>query len=226
MTIRVVLADDQHLVRAGLRGLLTHSADIEVVGEAADGVAAVAEVRRALPDVVLMDIRMPTLDGIAATRAILTDPRTSGTRIVVLTTFDDDENVFAALHAGASGFLTKDAEPDHLRAAVRVVAAGEALLAPGVTRRLIARFVARDGPAAPVPGVDREALSRLTEREREVTALAAEGLSNAEIAARLHMSPDTARTHIGRAMVKLDVHDRAQLVVLAYRTGLVRPPAG
>lgn len=217
--IRVVLADDHQLIRAGLRGLLEHSDDIEVVGEADDGLAAVDLARRAAPAVVLMDIQMPKLDGIAATRQIARDPRTSATRVIVLTTFDADEYVFEALRAGASGFLTKDTEPDALRQAVRVVAGGEALLAPAVTRRLIAEFVARDAP----PSASDDTLARLTDREREVMALAAQGLSNAQIGQQLNLSPATARTHVGRAMVKLNARDRAQLVVLAYQTGLVRP---
>jgi DNA-binding NarL/FixJ family response regulator len=219
MTIRVVLADDHQLIRAGIRGLLENSDDIEVVAEADDGLAAVDVIRRAGPDVVLMDIQMPKLDGIAATRQIARDPRTAATRVIVLTTFDADEYVFEALRAGASGFLTKDTEPEALRQAVRVVAGGEALLAPAVTRRLIAEFVARDAP----PSLADDALARLTDREREVMALAAQGLSNVEIGQRLNLSPATARTHVGRAMVKLNARDRAQLVVLAYQSGLVRP---
>jgi DNA-binding NarL/FixJ family response regulator len=222
MTIRVVLADDQALVRAGFRALLERSDDIEVAGEAADGEQAVAVVRQAVPDVVLMDVRMPTLDGLAATRRIVADPRLAGVRVVVLTTFEVDEYVFAALRAGASGFLLKDIDPDDLRQAVRVVAAGQALLSPSVTRRLIAEFVARPAPDTPDP-TTRAALDHLTEREREVVTLAARGLSNEDIAKRIHVSPATAKTHVNRAMVKLGVRDRAQLVVLAYETGLVRP---
>jgi DNA-binding NarL/FixJ family response regulator len=222
MTIRVVLADDQALVRAGFRALLERADDIEVAGEAADGEQAVEVVRRTVPDVVLMDVRMPTLDGLTATRRIVADPLLSGVRVVVLTTFEVDEYVFAALRAGASGFLLKDIDPDDLRQAVRVVAAGQALLSPSVTRRLIAEFVARPAPDAPDPAT-RAALDHLTDREREVVTLAARGLSNDDIAKRIHVSPATAKTHVNRAMVKLNVRDRAQLVVLAYQTGLVEP---
>ncbi|HEX6444968.1 MAG TPA: response regulator transcription factor [Streptosporangiales bacterium] len=218
MTIRVLLADDQHLVRAGFRGLLEHSDDIEVVGEAADGATAVRMVRATSPDVVLMDVRMPGMDGIDATRRIVAEH--PDVRVVVLTTFELDEYVAGALHAGASGFLGKDVEPDDLRDAIRVVAAGEALLSPRVTRQLIRQFVAR-GPATPPEDAAR--LDVLTEREREVMVLAAEGLSNVDIGRRLFVSPATVRTHLGRTMAKLDLHDRAQLVVLAYRSGLVRP---
>jgi DNA-binding NarL/FixJ family response regulator len=218
MTIRVLLADDQHLVRAGFRGLLEHSEDIEVVGEAADGATAVQMVRATSPDVVLMDVRMPGMDGIEATKLIVGEHPDA--RVVVLTTFELDEYVAGALHAGASGFLGKDVEPDDLRDAIRVVAGGEALLSPRVTRQLIRQFVAR-GPSAPPEDAAR--LSVLTEREREVMVLAAEGLSNEDIGQRLFLSPATVRTHLGRTMAKLDLHDRAQLVVLAYRSGLVRP---
>jgi DNA-binding NarL/FixJ family response regulator len=216
--IRVLLADDQALVRAGFRALLDAQEDIEVVGEAADGREAVALAGRAKPDVVLMDIRMPALDGLAATRQIAADQKLTGVRIVILTTFELDEYVFEAIRAGAAGFLVKDTRPAELIEAVRVVAAGDALLSPGVTRRLVAEFAART--KAPPPST---ALDELTEREREVMALAAGGLSNEEIAARLVVSTATAKTHISRAMVKLGARDRAQLVVIAYETGLVRP---
>jgi DNA-binding NarL/FixJ family response regulator len=216
--IRVLLADDQILVRAGFRALLDAEDGIEVVGEAGDGDEAVRLTERLRPDVVLMDIRMPGVDGLVATRRIASDERFQGIRIIILTTFDLDEYVFEALRVGASGFLVKDTRPAELVQAVRVVAQGEALLAPSVTRRLIARFVihAKEPPA--VPG-----LETLTEREREVVALVAEGLSNQEIAERLVLSPLTAKTHVSRAMAKLDARDRAQLVVVAYESGLVRP---
>ena len=216
--IRVVLADDQALVRAGFRALLDAQADIEVVDEAADGAAAVAAARSLLPDVVLMDIRMPGVDGLAATRLIAADQRLAGVHVVILTTFDLDEYVFEALRVGASGFLVKDTEPVELIQAVRVAARGDALLSPSVTRRLIAEYAAKARPSA-----DRRDLDPLTDREREVMALVAAGLSNEEIAERLVVSPATAKTHVSRAMVKLRARDRAQLVVLAYETGLVRP---
>jgi DNA-binding NarL/FixJ family response regulator len=216
--IRVLLADDQALVRKGFRALLGEEEDIEVVGEAADGHEAVHLASQLEPDVVLMDIRMPGLDGLAATHEIAADPDLASVRIVILTTFELDEYVFEGIRAGAAGFLVKDIEPADLIEAVRVVAAGDALLSPSVTRRLIAEFASR---AKKPPRSDE--LEELTEREREVMALAAEGLSNDEIAERLVVSPATARTHISRAMVKLRVRDRAQLVVLAYETGLVRP---
>jgi DNA-binding NarL/FixJ family response regulator len=219
MTIRVLLADDQTLVRAGFRGLLEHSDDIEVVGEAANGAEALAAARTSRPDIVLMDIRMPVMDGLEATRRIIADEQLSGTRVIVLTTFELDEYVFEALRAGASGFLLKDIEPAELRQAVRVVAGGDALLSPSVTRRLIRRFVAQSGPRL----IDPARLDVLTDREREVMALAARGLSNQEIGQRLVMSPATAKTHVSRAMLKLNARDRAQLVVFAYQTGLVTP---
>jgi len=230
--IRVLLADDQALVRAGFRLLLEASEDICVVGEAANGGAAVAMAAELRPDVVLMDLRMPEVDGLTATKRISADARLSGVRVVVLTTFDDDEHVFGALRAGASGFLVKDVEPEELLQAVRVVARGDALLAPSVTRSLIAAFTAGhsgpgDGPAVrprAEPGAP-PGLATLTDREREVVALVAAGLSNDEIAGRLVVSPLTAKTHVSRAMTKLAARDRAQLVVLAYTHGLAAPLA-
>jgi DNA-binding NarL/FixJ family response regulator len=216
--ISVLLADDQALVRAGFSALLDAQDDIEVVGEADDGEAAVQLAKRLVPDVVLMDIRMPVLDGLAATRTIAADERLSGVRIVILTTFELDEYVFEALRAGASGFLVKDTEPVELIRAVRAVAGGEALLSPSVTKRLIAEFATR----AKEPTRATE-LDHLTDREREVMALVAEGLSNEEIAERLIVSPATAKTHVSRAMIKLNARDRAQLVVFAYESGLVSP---
>jgi DNA-binding NarL/FixJ family response regulator len=216
--VRVLLADDQVLVRAGFRALLDAQPDIEVVGEAADGEQALAQVRQGRPDVVLMDIRMPVLDGLAATRRITEDPALSGVKVVMLTTFELDEYVFEAIRAGASGFLVKDTEPEELLRAVRAVVGGDALLSPGVTRRLIAEFAARSKEPA-----DDARLAALTEREREVMALVGIGLSNEEIARRLVVSPLTAKTHVSRTMVKLGARDRAQLVVLAYESGLVRP---
>jgi DNA-binding NarL/FixJ family response regulator len=220
VTIRVLLVDDQTLVRSGFRALLERSAEIEVIAEAADGAEAVEITRTERPDVVLMDIRMPGVDGLEATRRITVDERLANVRVIMLTTFELDEYVFEALHAGASGFLLKDVEPEALREAVRVVAQGEALLAPSVTKRLIREFVAQPGRHRPPP----ERLEELTEREREVMGLVAAGLSNHEIADRLVISPATAKTHVSRAMMKLRAHDRAQLVVLAYETGLVRVP--
>jgi DNA-binding NarL/FixJ family response regulator len=218
--VRVALADDQALVRAGFRALLTHTPDIDLVGEAATGRAAVELARSARPDVLLMDIRMPDLDGIAATRMICADPLLENVKVVVLTTYALDEYVFAALRAGASGFLLKDIEPADLRSAVRVVAAGDALLSPAVTRTLIEAFTT--GPQRSSADVAR--LATLTGREREMVALAAEGLDNSAIAAQLMISPATVKTHIGRAMTKLGARDRAQLVVAAYKSGLVTPP--
>ncbi|QES40146.1 MULTISPECIES: response regulator transcription factor [Streptomyces] len=216
--IRVLLADDQSLVRAGFKALLDAQEDIGVVGEAADGGEAVRMVRELRPDVVLMDIRMPVLDGLAATRQITGEPGLGDVKVVMLTTFELDEYVFEAIRSGASGFLVKDTEPDELLRAVRAVVEGDALLSPGVTRRLIAEFAARSKePAA------ADTLGGLTEREREVMALVGIGLSNGEIARRLVVSPLTAKTHVSRTMVKLNARDRAQLVVLAYESGLVRP---
>ncbi|MFJ7339680.1 response regulator [Streptomyces sp. NPDC101110] len=216
--IRVLLADDQSLVRAGFRALLDAQPDIEVVAEAADGAQAVRRIRELRPDVVLMDIRMPVLDGLAATRQITDDPGLRDVRVVMLTTFELDEYVFESLRCGASGFLVKDTEPEELLRAVRAVVAGDALLSPGVTRRLISEFASRSKEPA-----EAAALGRLTEREREVMALVGMGLSNEEIARRLVVSPLTAKTHVSRTMVKLGARDRAQLVVLAYESGLVRP---
>jgi DNA-binding NarL/FixJ family response regulator len=218
--IRVALVDDQHLVRAGLRALLERPGDITVVGEAGDGDAGVALVRAERPDVVLMDVRMPGTDGLAATRLIVADPALRDVRVIVLTTFDADEHVFEAIRLGASGFLLKDAGPDELRRAVRVVAAGEALLAPAVTRRVLQAVAATPARVA-TPGGER--LAQLTEREREILAEVGTGRSNDEIAEVLSISPATARTHVSRVMTKLAARDRAQLVVIAYETGLVTP---
>jgi DNA-binding NarL/FixJ family response regulator len=222
----VVLVDDQALVRAGFQALLDSEDEIEVVGQAADGEAGLALVRRLRPDIVLMDIRMPVLDGLAATAQITSDLELPDTRVIVLTTFELDEYVFGALRAGASGFLLKDVEPVDLLDAVRVVAGGEALLAPRLTRRLIEAFVARDddGTAAGArAGVDDAELAELTPREREVLGLVGRGLSNTEIAEQLVLSPLTAKTHVARLFAKLGARDRAQLVVTAYETGLVVP---
>ena len=218
-TITVAIVDDQPLIRTGLRTMLEHAPDLEIVGEADDGEKAVAVVRRHRPDVVLMDIRMPTLDGIEATRRITADPDLAAVRVIMLTTFDLDDYVYAAIRAGASGFMLKDARPEDILAAVRVVAAGDALLAPSITRRLIAELAARPAET-PAPAAE---LAALTEREREVLALVGRGLSNAEIAERLYVSPATAKTHVSHIMTKLYARDRAQLVVLAYESGLVRP---
>ncbi|MFE2014087.1 response regulator [Streptomyces sp. NPDC059491] len=217
--IRVVLADDQTLVRAGFRSILSDEEDIDVVGEAGDGEQAIGLARELRPDVVLMDIRMPVLDGLEATRRITADERLEGVRVVILTTFDADDHVYGALRAGASGFLVKDTEPMELLHAVRVVARGDALIAPAVTRRLIAEFAGRaDRQPDPSPR-----LNALTEREREVLGLVGAGLSNDEIAGRLVLSPATAKTHVSRIMTKLAVRDRAQLVILAYESGMITP---
>ncbi|MFJ5925557.1 response regulator [Kitasatospora sp. NPDC092948] len=220
MTIRVLLADDQALLRGAFRMLIDAEDDMEVVGEASNGREAVERARATRPDLVLMDIRMPDGDGLAATAEICGDPALSGTRVLILTTFEIDEYITQALRAGADGFLGKGAAPAELLAAIRTVAAGDALLSPAATRAMIDRFRAQPGPAA-APAADR--LDVLTAREREVMALAATGLSNEEIAERIFVSPLTVRTHVHRAMAKLDVRDRAQLVALAYQCGLVPP---
>jgi DNA-binding NarL/FixJ family response regulator len=219
---RVALVDDQSLLRAGLRALLDAEDDLEVVGEAGDGEQAVALALERLPDVVLMDIRMPGVDGLEATRRIVGDARLGDVKVVVLTTFEIDEYVFEALRAGAAGFLLKDAEPEDIVRAVRVVAEGESLLAPSVTRRVVEAFARAAAPSG--PAVSR--LDDLTDREAEIVALVGTGLSNGEIADRLVISPATARTHVSRAMLKLGARDRAQLVVFAYEAGLVTPGRG
>jgi DNA-binding NarL/FixJ family response regulator len=216
MTVRVVVADDQALVRAGFVSLISATEDLTVVAEAADGHEAVAAVRAHRPDVVLMDVRMPGLDGLAATRVITEDSSLAGVRVVVLTTYELDEYVFEALRAGASGFVTKDVKADELRNAVRVVASGQALLSPSVSRRVVDVFATR-----PTMPISPERLGVLTDRERDVLELVGRGLSNEEIADRLHMSPLTAKTHVSRILSKLGARDRAQLVVVAYETGLV-----
>lgn len=219
MTIRVVVVDDQDLIRGGVVAMLMHTPGMEVVGEASDGRAAVEVVRSTVPDVVLMDIRMPVEDGIQATSRIAADPALAGVRIIILTTFEGDAEVFGALRAGASGFLGKGTAPADLIAAVRTVAAGEALLSPAATRAVVAHVVAEPVTQKPVPGV----LNLLTPRELEVVALVARGLTNDEIADELFLSPLTAKTHVSRAMTKTGARDRVQLVVLAYREGLVVP---
>ena len=242
--IRVLLADDQALIRAGFRVLLEAAGDVEVIGEAVNGEQALDLARAGSPDVILMDIRMPEVDGLEATRRIAADGALAGVKVVILTTFETDDYVYQALRAGASGFLVKDAEPEDLIRAVRVAARGDALLSPSVTRRLIARFASRppatglnngrpavsgaaerDGANRPRTGLDLD-LSRITEREREVLALVAEGLSNEEIAKRLYLSPLTTKTHVSHIMTKLNARDRAQLVVIAYESGLVVPGSG
>jgi DNA-binding NarL/FixJ family response regulator len=219
MTVRVGVADDQPLIRTGLRAMIDHASDLTLVGEAEDGEQAVALASRHRPDVVLMDIRMPKLDGIEATRRITTDPSLTGVRVVVLTTFDADDYVYAAIRAGASGFLLKDAPPEAVLEGIRVVARGDALIAPSITRRLIADLASR-------PDEDRSSppeLDILTDREREVLALVGRGMSNTEIGAQLYVSPATAKAHVSHVMTKLYARDRAQLVVVAYESGLVRP---
>lgn len=240
MTINVAVADDQALVRAGFCGIITATPGLAVVGEAADGAEAVEVARAARPDVMLMDVRMPVFDGIEATRQITASPSSAGVRTIILTTFDLDEYVFGALRAGASGFLLKDTLPADLITAIRVVAAGDALLAPSVTRRLISEFT-RSAPAVPVPGPGSASSppssplslpsspapartgSALTDREREVLRLVAAGLSNAEIAAKLYISPATAKTHVAHLLTKLGARDRVQLVIIAYQSGLAGP---
>jgi len=219
VTIGVVIADDQGLVRGGFRVLIDAADDMHVVGEAADGAQAVSLTREQHPDVVLMDIRMPGVDGIEATRRIKADDSTSTVNVLILTTFDLDEYVYAGLRAGASGFMLKDTSPEELLAGIRVIAAGDGLLSPSVTRRLIDRFTTQPEPAVPDPRV----VALLTDREREVLVEVARGLSNAEIASRLHMSAATAKTHVGRLFAKLGARDRAQLVVMAYESGFASP---
>lgn len=216
MTITVVVADDQALVRAGFIVLVNSAKDLEVVGEAADGVEAVAVVTATRPDVVLMDVRMPKLDGLEATRQIVTSEKTRASRVLMVTTFDLDQYIFDALRLGASGFLLKDTPPDELLAAIRIIAQGDSLLAPSVTRRLIAEFTSR--PAEHPPSLER--LDALTERELEVLSAIARGFSNAEIAEALHMSVATAKSHVSRILAKLDARDRTQLVVIAFQTGI------
>jgi len=220
VTIRVLIADDQALIRTGLRGILESAPDIDVVGEATTGREAVEQARSTRADVVLMDIRMPEVDGLEATRLITADDDLAGLRVLILTTFELDEYVLRALRAGASGFLGKGATPTELLDAIRTVARGDALLSPKATQALIARFLTA---AEPGPHTDATTLAALTDRDREILAPVALGLSNDDIAERLYLSPSTAKTHVNRAMTKLGVRDRAQLVVIAYQTGLVRP---
>ena len=216
--IRIVLVDDQELVRAGLRTLAERDGDITIVGEAGTGRAGLARIRELRPDVVLMDVRMPEMDGLQATREVVADPRLRDVRVLVLTTFDEDEHVFEAIRAGAAGYLLKDVSPTDLRQGIRVVAAGESLLSPSVTRTVLQSLADRLQAA-----VDDTPLQALTEREREVLALVGRGLSNQEIAQELFLSPATARTYVSRLLTRLDARDRARLVVLAYETGLVIP---
>ncbi|SCE95218.1 response regulator [Micromonospora mirobrigensis] len=219
MTVRIVIADDQALVRAGFRMVLDSQPDLEVVGEAIDGADALRVVERTRPDLVVMDVRMPTMDGVEATRRICLDRPAGPPRVLVLTTFDTEADAFAALRAGASGFLLKNVPPEELLAAIRVVAAGDSVVAPPITRRLLDRFAGQLGPG---PAEDPR-LALLTDREREVLLLVAEGLSNAEIAARVHVAEATVKTHVGRILAKLRLRDRVQVVVLAYESGLVVP---
>jgi DNA-binding NarL/FixJ family response regulator len=222
VTIRVVVADDQPLLRTGFKALIAGAPDLEVVGEAGDGREAVRLARAARADVVLMDIRMPVLDGITATRLITEDNDLAGVRVLILTTFEIDEYVFEALRAGASGFLGKSAEADELLNAIRTVSRGDALLSPAATRSLIGRFLATPSAPPPMDEAARQGLAALTDRERELTILVATGLSNDEIAAKLVLSPATVKTHVNRAMVKVGARDRAQLVVFAHRASLIR----
>jgi DNA-binding NarL/FixJ family response regulator len=222
MTLRVLVADDQALVRAGFRGIVAATPGFQVVGEAGTGAEAVELARRHIPDVVLMDVRMPEMDGIEATRQITRTAATSGVRVLILTTFDLDEYVFSALRAGASGFLLKSISPAELLSAIQVIAAGDALLAPSVTRRLVEEF-ARTPPAAPAAQPPAGVLDAITAREREVLALVASGLSNTEIARRLDISPATTKTHVGHLLTKLNARDRVHLVILAYQAGLAAP---
>ena len=221
MTTRVLIADDEALVRAGFRLLVGYAADLDVVGEAANGAQAVSQARALRPDVVLMDIRMPVMDGLEATRMILSGHGDAVPRILIVTTFDDDENVFEALRSGASGFVLKDTPPEQLLEAIRIIAAGDALLTPAITRRLIAEFAR--GPARPVAGPAAAVLGELTGREREVLAEVAAGRSNAEIGAALQVSVATVKTHVSRLLAKLGARDRAQLVVLSYELGVAEP---
>ena len=227
MTISVAVADDQALVRVGFCGIIAATPGFSVVGEAANGAEAVAVARAARPDVILMDVRMPELNGIEATRRITAAPETARVRVIILTTFDLDEYVFAALRAGASGFLLKDTLPADLLTAIRVVAGGDALLAPSITRRLISEFARNPAPAATARAVSSprgpDVAALLTERECEVLGLVATGMSNAEIAARLCISPATAKTHVAHLLTKLDARDRVQLVIIAYQAGLATP---
>jgi DNA-binding NarL/FixJ family response regulator len=222
MTVRVLIADDQLLVRSGFKVLVGSDPELEVVGEAANGAEAVALAKETRADVVLMDIRMPGMDGLEATRRIVRDDDLAGVRVLVLTTFEVDDYVFEALRAGASGFLVKDTDPEDLLKAIKTVASGDALLSPGATRALVSRFLSQPEPKVAKP--DR--LEALTDREREVLSLVAAGMSNDEIAEHLFVSPLTAKTHVSRAMVKLGARDRAQLVVIAYESGMVRPGRG
>jgi DNA-binding NarL/FixJ family response regulator len=228
VTLRVVVADDQALVRAGFCGIVAATDGFAVVGEAGTGAEAVAVTRRARPDVVLMDVRMPVLDGIEATRQITGSPDTRATRVLILTTFDLDEYVFAALHAGASGFLLKSTDPGQLITAIRVISGGDSLLAPSVTRRLVEEFTRRAPPRRPMPlpAAAPAALGAITVREREVLTLIATGLSNSEIAAQLSISEATAKTHVGHLLTKLGARDRVHLVILAYQAGVVSARTG